>query len=121
MRSSGCNVKLLPLSSLFIGSMGTPHLAVTPVPMGWVGGGQQSWCSDLLPVVAELLRTEDIEVPAAPEPSAPCEEPPSPVVLTAPLLQWDEKKSECVVCMEQEVRPRHAWCWSRGGVRAAAP
>uniref|UniRef100_A0A8B9FWI3 Leucine rich repeat and sterile alpha motif containing 1 n=1 Tax=Amazona collaria TaxID=241587 RepID=A0A8B9FWI3_9PSIT len=59
---------------------------------------------DLLPVVAELLRTEDTEVPAAPEPSAPCEEPLSPVVPTAPLLQWDEKKSECVVCMEQETQ-----------------
>uniref|UniRef100_A0A8B9FT49 Leucine rich repeat and sterile alpha motif containing 1 n=1 Tax=Amazona collaria TaxID=241587 RepID=A0A8B9FT49_9PSIT len=58
----------------------------------------------LLPVVAELLRTEDTEVPAAPEPSAPCEEPLSPVVPTAPLLQWDEKKSECVVCMEQETQ-----------------
>ncbi|NXK76408.1 LRSM1 ligase, partial [Amazona guildingii] len=54
--------------------------------------------------IPELLRTEDTEVPAAPEPSAPCEEPPSPVVPTAPLLQWDEKKSECVVCMEQETQ-----------------
>ncbi|XP_033923434.1 E3 ubiquitin-protein ligase LRSAM1 isoform X2 [Melopsittacus undulatus] len=52
--------------------------------------------------IPELLRTEDTEVPAAPEPSAPWEEPPSPAVPTAPLLQWDEKRSECVVCMEQE-------------------
>ncbi|NXP80030.1 LRSM1 ligase, partial [Ramphastos sulfuratus] len=53
--------------------------------------------------IPELLRTEvDTEAPAAPEPSAPLEEPPSPVVPTAPPLRWDEKKSECVVCMEQE-------------------
>uniref|UniRef100_A0A8C3D1Q8 Leucine rich repeat and sterile alpha motif containing 1 n=1 Tax=Corvus moneduloides TaxID=1196302 RepID=A0A8C3D1Q8_CORMO len=42
---------------------------------------------------------EDTAVPAAPEPSAPPEEPAGP---TAPPLPWDEKKSECVVCMEQE-------------------
>uniref|UniRef100_A0A672UAG6 Leucine rich repeat and sterile alpha motif containing 1 n=1 Tax=Strigops habroptila TaxID=2489341 RepID=A0A672UAG6_STRHB len=59
---------------------------------------------DLLPVVAELLRTEDTEVLAGPEPNGPCEEPPSPAVPTAPPLQWDEKKSECVVCMEQETQ-----------------
>ncbi|NXF92194.1 LRSM1 ligase, partial [Eubucco bourcierii] len=53
--------------------------------------------------IPELLRTEvDTEAPAAPEPSAPLEKPPSPVVPTAPPLRWDEKKSECVVCMEQE-------------------
>lgn len=106
VRNVGCSVKLFPSTSLFLGSLGTHLLAATPMPIEWVGGGQQSWCSDLLPVVAELLRTEDTEVPAAPEPSAPREEPPSPVVPTAPLLQWDEKRSECVVCMEQEVRPR---------------
>ncbi|XP_059684703.1 E3 ubiquitin-protein ligase LRSAM1 isoform X1 [Gavia stellata] len=54
--------------------------------------------------IPELLGTLGAEVPAAPEPSAPFEEPPSPVVPTAPLLQWDEKKSECVVCMEQETQ-----------------
>ncbi|KAF1541879.1 E3 ubiquitin-protein ligase LRSAM1, partial [Eudyptes schlegeli] len=54
--------------------------------------------------IPELLKTVDAEVPAAPEPSAPFEEPPSPVIPTAPLLQWDEKKSECVVCMEQETQ-----------------
>ncbi|NWH65911.1 LRSM1 ligase, partial [Geococcyx californianus] len=54
--------------------------------------------------IPELLRMVDAEVPAAPEPSAPFEETPSPVVPTAPLLQWDEKKSECVVCMEQETQ-----------------
>ncbi|KAF1490612.1 E3 ubiquitin-protein ligase LRSAM1, partial [Eudyptula minor novaehollandiae] len=54
--------------------------------------------------IPELLKTVDAEVPAAPEPSAPFKEPPSPVVPTAPLLQWDEKKSECVVCMEQETQ-----------------
>ncbi|NWU89663.1 LRSM1 ligase, partial [Upupa epops] len=53
--------------------------------------------------IPELLRMVDAEVAAAPEPSAPTEEPLSPVVLTAPLLQWD-KKSECVVCMEQETQ-----------------
>ncbi|XP_064892167.1 E3 ubiquitin-protein ligase LRSAM1 isoform X5 [Columba livia] len=54
--------------------------------------------------IPELLRTVDTEVPAAPEPSAPLEEPPSPMGPTAPPLQWDEKKSECVVCMEQETQ-----------------
>lgn len=49
--------------------------------------------------IPELRREEDTEVPAAPEPSAPPEEPAGP---TAPPLPWDEKKSECVVCMEQE-------------------
>ncbi|NXX10857.1 LRSM1 ligase, partial [Podargus strigoides] len=54
--------------------------------------------------IPELLRTVDTEIPAVPEPSAPFEEPPSPVVPTAPLLQWDEKKSECVVCLERETQ-----------------
>ncbi|NXW83230.1 LRSM1 ligase, partial [Alopecoenas beccarii] len=54
--------------------------------------------------IPELLRTVDAEVPAAPEPSAPLEEPLSPTVPKAPPLQWDEKKSECVVCMEQETQ-----------------
>ncbi|XP_040462567.1 E3 ubiquitin-protein ligase LRSAM1 isoform X3 [Falco naumanni] len=54
--------------------------------------------------IPELLRTVSEEVPAAPEPSAPFEELLSPVVPTAPPLQWDEKKSECVVCMEQETQ-----------------
>lgn len=65
-------------------------------------------------VFVELLRTEDAEIPAAAQPSAPEEEAPSSVVPTAPLLQWDEKKSECVVCMEQEVRTQHLCCQSRG-------
>ena len=65
-------------------------------------------------VLAELLRTVDAEVPAATQPSAPEEEAPSSVVPTAPLLQWDEKKPECVVCMEQEVRAQHVCCQSRG-------
>lgn len=75
-----------------------------------MAAGQLSRCSDLLLVVAELLRTEDTEVSAAPEPSAPPEELPSPMAPTAAPLRWDEKKSECVVCMEQEVRP-----WPRRG------
>uniref|UniRef100_A0A8C3LJU1 Leucine rich repeat and sterile alpha motif containing 1 n=1 Tax=Chrysolophus pictus TaxID=9089 RepID=A0A8C3LJU1_CHRPC len=54
--------------------------------------------------IPELLRTVDAEVPAATQPSAPEEEAPSSVVPSAPLLQWDEKKSECVVCMEQEAQ-----------------
>ncbi|KFV98494.1 E3 ubiquitin-protein ligase LRSAM1, partial [Fulmarus glacialis] len=54
--------------------------------------------------IPELLRTVDNEVPAAPAPSAPFEEPMSPVVPMAPPLQWNEKKSECVVCMEQETQ-----------------
>uniref|UniRef100_A0A8C3JG99 Leucine rich repeat and sterile alpha motif containing 1 n=1 Tax=Calidris pygmaea TaxID=425635 RepID=A0A8C3JG99_9CHAR len=69
--------------------------------------------------IPELLRTVDAEVPAAPEPSAPLEEPPSPAVPTAPPLRWDEKKSECVVCMEQEVRPQPTrGAGAGGGVRA---
>ncbi|NXE83360.1 LRSM1 ligase, partial [Cochlearius cochlearius] len=54
--------------------------------------------------IPELLRTVEAEVPAAPEPSAPFEELPSPLVPTAPPLRWDEKKSECIVCMEQETQ-----------------
>ncbi|NXT07364.1 LRSM1 ligase, partial [Prunella fulvescens] len=44
--------------------------------------------------IPELRRAEDTAVPAAPEPSAPPEEPPGPA---APALQ-----PECVVCMERE-------------------
>ncbi|NXL89437.1 LRSM1 ligase, partial [Alectura lathami] len=54
--------------------------------------------------IPELLRTEDTEAPVALEPSAPPEEAPNNVAPTAPLLQLDEKKSECVVCMEQEAQ-----------------
>ncbi|KAM9370853.1 E3 ubiquitin-protein ligase LRSAM1 [Phaethornis superciliosus] len=53
--------------------------------------------------IPELMKTVDTEIPAAPEPSAPFEELPSPVVPTAPPLQ-QEMKSECVVCMEQETQ-----------------
>ncbi|NXO22385.1 LRSM1 ligase, partial [Cisticola juncidis] len=52
--------------------------------------------------IPELRRAEDTEGPAAPEPSAPLEEPPSPAAPTAPPLPGEEKKAECVVCMEQE-------------------
>uniref|UniRef100_A0A8C5X727 Leucine rich repeat and sterile alpha motif containing 1 n=1 Tax=Malurus cyaneus samueli TaxID=2593467 RepID=A0A8C5X727_9PASS len=52
----------------------------------------------------KLPRAEDTAVPAAPEPSAPLEEPPSPAGPTAPPLQWDQSKWECVVCMEQETQ-----------------
>ncbi|NXO54147.1 LRSM1 ligase, partial [Aramus guarauna] len=54
--------------------------------------------------IPELLRAMDAEVPGAPEPSTPFKEPPSPVVPTVSPLQWDEKRSECVVCMEQETQ-----------------
>uniref|UniRef100_A0A8C3D7M2 Leucine rich repeat and sterile alpha motif containing 1 n=1 Tax=Corvus moneduloides TaxID=1196302 RepID=A0A8C3D7M2_CORMO len=37
-----------------------------------------------------------------PEPSCPSAPPEEPAGPTAPPLPWDEKKSECVVCMEQE-------------------
>ncbi|XP_066188629.1 E3 ubiquitin-protein ligase LRSAM1 isoform X3 [Sylvia atricapilla] len=52
--------------------------------------------------IPELRGAEDTEAAVGPEPSAPLEEPPSPAAPSAPPLQWDEKKSECVVCMEQE-------------------
>ncbi|XP_030817542.1 E3 ubiquitin-protein ligase LRSAM1 isoform X2 [Camarhynchus parvulus] len=52
--------------------------------------------------IPELPRAEESAVPAGPEPSAPLEEPPGPAAPTAPPLQGDERKSECVVCMEQE-------------------
>lgn len=105
--SSGCAAKLVPSTFLLTRALSTRLPAAIPMRAGRVGDGQLSWCSDLLLVVAELLSTVDTEVPAAPEPSAPFEEPLSPAVPTAPPLQWDQKKSECVVCMEQEVRPRN--------------
>ncbi|KFZ69146.1 E3 ubiquitin-protein ligase LRSAM1 [Podiceps cristatus] len=57
---------------------------------------------------AILKRAQEILAVAktipAPEPSAPFKEAPSPVVPTAPPLQWDKNKSECVVCMERETQ-----------------
>ncbi|XP_068020180.1 E3 ubiquitin-protein ligase LRSAM1 isoform X1 [Melanerpes formicivorus] len=53
--------------------------------------------------IPELLSRVESEAPAAPEPSAPLEQPPSPAVPTAPPLGW-EQKAECVVCMEQETQ-----------------
>lgn len=120
-QSLGCTIKLVPLAFLFIRAPASHWLAAILKRSGWVGDGQLSWRSDLLPVVAELLRTVEAEVPAAPEPSTPFEELPSPVLPMAPPLQWDEKKSECVVCMEQEVRPRHTHdAGAAGGVRAGS-
>ncbi|NXG21854.1 LRSM1 ligase, partial [Grallaria varia] len=49
--------------------------------------------------IPELQRVVDTEAPVAPEPSAPLEEPLSP---TAPPLQGEDRRSECVVCLEQE-------------------
>lgn len=59
-------------------------------------------------VIAELLKRTEAEVPATPEPSAPSEEIPSAVFPSAAQLELDERRSECVVCMEREVRP---WSW----------
>uniref|UniRef100_A0A7M4EYE0 Leucine rich repeat and sterile alpha motif containing 1 n=1 Tax=Crocodylus porosus TaxID=8502 RepID=A0A7M4EYE0_CROPO len=52
--------------------------------------------------IPELLKRTEAEVPAIPEPSAPPEEIPSAVFPSAPQLEVDERKSECVVCMERE-------------------
>ncbi|XP_019365947.1 PREDICTED: E3 ubiquitin-protein ligase LRSAM1 [Gavialis gangeticus] len=52
--------------------------------------------------IPELLKRTEAEVPATPEPSAPSEEIPSAVFPSAPQLELDERKSECVVCMERE-------------------
>ncbi|NXG02522.1 LRSM1 ligase, partial [Sakesphorus luctuosus] len=73
---------------------------------------------EMLPVAKatpELQGVVDTEAPSAPEPSAPLEEPPSapepsapleePPCLagaTAPPLQEEHRKAECVVCLEQE-------------------
>ncbi|XP_059571445.1 E3 ubiquitin-protein ligase LRSAM1 isoform X3 [Alligator mississippiensis] len=50
----------------------------------------------------ELLKRTEAEVPATPEPSAPSEEIPSAVFPSAAQLELDERRSECVVCMERE-------------------
>ncbi|KAJ7426757.1 E3 ubiquitin-protein ligase LRSAM1 [Willisornis vidua] len=60
---------------------------------------------EMLPVAKatpELQGVVDSEAPAAPEPSAPLEEPPFPAGATAPPLQEEHRKAECVVCLEQE-------------------
>lgn len=50
--------------------------------------------------IPELLKSTETKGPAAPEPSAPPEE----ILPSAPQLELDERKSECVVCMEQEAQ-----------------
>uniref|UniRef100_A0A8C3HX35 Leucine rich repeat and sterile alpha motif containing 1 n=1 Tax=Chrysemys picta bellii TaxID=8478 RepID=A0A8C3HX35_CHRPI len=50
--------------------------------------------------IPELLKSTETKGPAAPEPSAPLEE----TLPSAPQLELDERKSECVVCMEQEAQ-----------------
>uniref|UniRef100_A0A8C3NJ42 Leucine rich repeat and sterile alpha motif containing 1 n=1 Tax=Geospiza parvula TaxID=87175 RepID=A0A8C3NJ42_GEOPR len=70
--------------------------------------------------IPELPRAEESAVPAGPEPSAPLEEPPGPAAPTAPPLQGDERKSECVVCMEQEVRAGTARDGAGRGGRAGS-
>ncbi|KYO23064.1 E3 ubiquitin-protein ligase LRSAM1 isoform X2 [Alligator mississippiensis] len=52
--------------------------------------------------IPELLKRTEAEVPATPEPSAPSEEIPSAVFPSAAQLELDERRSECVVCMERE-------------------
>uniref|UniRef100_A0A8C8SXJ8 Leucine rich repeat and sterile alpha motif containing 1 n=1 Tax=Pelusios castaneus TaxID=367368 RepID=A0A8C8SXJ8_9SAUR len=69
--------------------------------VGWRTGG---WCqhSRLLLLPAELLKST--EAPAAPEPSAPAEEGLPAPAPSVPQLELGERKSECVVCMEQEAQ-----------------
>ncbi|XP_050782448.1 E3 ubiquitin-protein ligase LRSAM1 isoform X2 [Gopherus flavomarginatus] len=50
--------------------------------------------------IPELLKSPETKGPAAPEPSAPPEE----ILPSAPQLELDKRKSECVVCMEQEAQ-----------------
>ncbi|XP_074830149.1 E3 ubiquitin-protein ligase LRSAM1 isoform X2 [Natator depressus] len=50
--------------------------------------------------IPELLTSTETKGPAAPEPSTPREE----ILPSAPQLELDERKSECVVCMEQEAQ-----------------
>ncbi|XP_073170569.1 E3 ubiquitin-protein ligase LRSAM1 isoform X2 [Lepidochelys kempii] len=50
--------------------------------------------------IPELLTSTETKGPAAPEPSTPPEE----ILPSAPQLELDERKSECVVCMEQEAQ-----------------
>uniref|UniRef100_A0A8C5JNJ0 Leucine rich repeat and sterile alpha motif containing 1 n=1 Tax=Junco hyemalis TaxID=40217 RepID=A0A8C5JNJ0_JUNHY len=64
--------------------------------------------------IPELRRAEESEAPAGPEPSAPLEEPPGPA---AP---GDERQSECVVCMEREVRAGTARDGAGRGGRAGS-
>uniref|UniRef100_A0A8C0J657 Leucine rich repeat and sterile alpha motif containing 1 n=1 Tax=Chelonoidis abingdonii TaxID=106734 RepID=A0A8C0J657_CHEAB len=51
-------------------------------------------------LTTELLESTETKGPAAPEPSAPPEE----ILPSAPQLELDKRKSECVVCMEQEAQ-----------------
>uniref|UniRef100_A0A8C3T7H4 Leucine rich repeat and sterile alpha motif containing 1 n=1 Tax=Chelydra serpentina TaxID=8475 RepID=A0A8C3T7H4_CHESE len=58
------------------------------------------WHSCFLLLTAELLKSTETKGPAAPEPSAPPEE----ILPSVPQLELAERKSECVVCMEQEAQ-----------------
>ncbi|KAM9116788.1 E3 ubiquitin-protein ligase LRSAM1 isoform 2-T2 [Pangshura tecta] len=50
--------------------------------------------------IPELLKSTETKGPAAPEPRAPPEE----TLPSAPQLELGKRKSECVVCMEQEAQ-----------------
>ncbi|XP_029467947.1 E3 ubiquitin-protein ligase LRSAM1 isoform X2 [Rhinatrema bivittatum] len=51
---------------------------------------------------AELPEATDMLIAGAQEPRSPLEDQPSTVVPTAPLPHMEDRKSECVVCMERE-------------------
>ncbi|XP_067417655.1 E3 ubiquitin-protein ligase LRSAM1 isoform X2 [Emydura macquarii macquarii] len=53
--------------------------------------------------IPELLKSTETKVPV-PEPSTPPEETLPAEVPSAPQLELDERKSECVVCMEREAQ-----------------
>uniref|UniRef100_A0A6I8NZZ8 E3 ubiquitin-protein ligase LRSAM1 n=1 Tax=Ornithorhynchus anatinus TaxID=9258 RepID=A0A6I8NZZ8_ORNAN len=52
----------------------------------------------------ELLASEDVAIPCAPEPRGSQEEPPVGMTPTAPPQQLDTQASECVVCLEREAQ-----------------
>uniref|UniRef100_A0A5F8GU06 Leucine rich repeat and sterile alpha motif containing 1 n=1 Tax=Monodelphis domestica TaxID=13616 RepID=A0A5F8GU06_MONDO len=71
---------------------------------------------DVTKTLPELLKSVERESPEALEPVS-AEEPPDAVTPTAPPAQLDVQASECVVCLEREVRadmlgrePRHSFC-----------
>ncbi|MEE6504798.1 hypothetical protein FKM82_005341 [Ascaphus truei] len=50
----------------------------------------------------DLPKAVDRTPPDVPSPSAPEEDQPSPIDPSAPVIEMVDRKSECVVCMEQE-------------------